>query len=60
MDGNQVGLPVAAHLTWEGKLIEGKGVSPSANAEMKREQLLAERKLPAAKSNWKSCVGCDE
>lgn len=24
-----LGLPVAAYLTWEGRLIEGKGVSPS-------------------------------
>ena len=36
-----VALPVAAYLTWEGKLIEGKGVSPSVNVEMKPEQLLA-------------------
>jgi len=39
--GYLVGLPVAAYLTWEGKLIEGKGVSPSINVEMKPEQLLA-------------------
>ena len=26
--GYIVGLPVAAYLTWKGKLIEGKGVSP--------------------------------
>jgi C-terminal processing protease CtpA/Prc len=36
-----VGLPVAAYLTWEGRLIEGKGVSPSINVEMKPEQFLA-------------------
>ena len=35
-----VGLPVAAYLTWEGRLIEGKGVSPTLNVEMKPEQLL--------------------
>ena len=39
--GYMVALPVAAYLTWEGKLIEGKGVSPSVNVEMKPEQLLA-------------------
>ena len=39
--GYMVGLPVAAYLTWEGRLIEGKGVSPGADAEMKPEHLLA-------------------
>src|SRR6202158_199976 len=39
--GYIVGVPVAAYLTWEGRLIEGKGVSPSFNVEMKPEQLLA-------------------
>jgi C-terminal processing protease CtpA/Prc len=39
--GYIVGLPVAAYLTWEGKLIEGKGVSPILNVELKPEQLLA-------------------
>jgi len=39
--GYIVGLPVAAYLTWEGRLIEGKGVLPSINVEMKPEQLLA-------------------
>ena len=38
--GYMVGLPVAAYLTWDGRLIEGKGVSPSASVEMKPEQLL--------------------
>jgi carboxyl-terminal processing protease len=38
--GYMVGLPVAAYLTWEGRLIEGKGVSPSVNVELKPEQLL--------------------
>jgi C-terminal processing protease CtpA/Prc len=36
-----VGLPVATYLTWEGRLIEGKGVSPSINVEMKPKQFLA-------------------
>ncbi len=39
--GYIVGLPVAAYLTWEGRLIEGKGVSPSVSVEIKPEQLLA-------------------
>lgn len=39
--GYMVGLPVAAYLTWEGRLIEGKGVSPSINVEIKPEQLLS-------------------
>ncbi len=39
--GYMVGLPVAAYLTWEGRLIEGKGVSPTVSVEMKPEQLLA-------------------
>jgi C-terminal processing protease CtpA/Prc len=39
--GYMVGLPVAAHLTREGGLIEGKGVTPSVAVEMKPEQLLA-------------------
>jgi len=34
-------VPVAAYLTWEGRLIEGKGVAPGINVEMKPEQLLA-------------------
>ena len=39
--GYIVGLPVAAYLTWEGRLIEGKGVTPTITVEMKPEQLLA-------------------
>ena len=39
--GYIVGVPVAAYLTWQGRLIEGKGVSPSFNVEMRPEQLLA-------------------
>jgi C-terminal processing protease CtpA/Prc len=38
--GYIVGVPVAAYLTWDGRLIEGKGVSPSVSMEMKPEQLL--------------------
>jgi carboxyl-terminal processing protease len=39
--GYIVGVPVAAYLTWQGRLIEGKGVSPSLSVEMRPEQLLA-------------------
>src|SRR5262252_1428470 len=39
--GYMVGVPVAAYLTWDGRLIEGKGVSPAVSIEMKPEQLLA-------------------
>jgi len=38
--GYLVGLPVAAYLTWEGRLIEGKGVSPGLIVELKPEELL--------------------
>src|SRR5437867_4094526 len=37
--GYIVGLPVAAYLTWEGRLIEGKGVMPSAAVGLSPEQL---------------------
>ena len=36
-----VGLPIAAYLTWEGRLIESKGVAPGVNVEMNPQQLLA-------------------
>src|SRR5260370_38084740 len=39
--GYIVGLPGAAYLTWEGRLIDGKGVSPSVNVAIKPERLLA-------------------
>ena len=39
--GYIVGLPVAAYLTWQGKLIEGRGVSPSIVVPQPPEQLLA-------------------
>lgn len=39
--GYIVGLPIVAYLTWEGRLIEGKGVAPGVNVEMNAEQLLA-------------------
>ena len=40
-EGYIVGLPVAAYLTWQGRLIEGKGVTPSVPVELLPEQLLA-------------------
>jgi C-terminal processing protease CtpA/Prc len=39
--GYILGLPVAAYLTWQGKLIEGKGVTPSIAAELSPGNLLA-------------------
>lgn len=39
--GYIVGLPVAAYLTWEGRLIEGMGVSPAVQVELSPQQLLA-------------------
>jgi C-terminal processing protease CtpA/Prc len=39
--GYIVGVPVAAYLTWQGRMIEGKGVSPSVAVELPPEQLLA-------------------
>jgi C-terminal processing protease CtpA/Prc len=39
--GYILGLPVAAYLTWQGKLIEGKGVTPSIPAELSPGNLLA-------------------
>src|SRR5208282_3890136 len=39
--GYIVGLPVAAYLTWQGKLIEGKGVTPSVPVELLPADLLA-------------------
>ena len=34
-------LPVAAYLTWQGRLIEGKGVTPSVPVELLPDDLLA-------------------
>lgn len=39
--GYILGLPVAAYLTWQGRLIEGKGVTPSIPVELSADQLLA-------------------
>ena len=34
-------MPVAAYLTWQGRLIEGKGVTPSFPVELPAERLMA-------------------
>ena len=39
--GYILGLPVAAYLTWQGRMIEGKGVSPSVPVELSPDQLIA-------------------
>jgi len=54
--GYILGLPVAAYLTWQGRLIEGKGVTPSIPVELSPDQLIAgedtqmEKALELAKS----------
>jgi carboxyl-terminal processing protease len=37
--GYILGLPVAAYLTWQGGLLEGKGVSPHVGVELPPEAL---------------------
>src|SRR5256885_9459151 len=39
--GYIVGVPVAAYLTWQGRMIEGKGVSPGVPVELSSDDLLA-------------------
>jgi carboxyl-terminal processing protease len=39
--GYMVGLPVAAYLTWEGKLIEGKGVTPGLSVDLSPGDLIS-------------------
>ena len=39
--GYILGLPVAAYLTWQGRLIEGKGVTPSIPVELPADRLMA-------------------
>jgi C-terminal processing protease CtpA/Prc len=41
-EGYLVGLPVAAYLTWQGRMIEGTGVSPCVPVELTPDQLLAQ------------------
>jgi carboxyl-terminal processing protease len=38
--GYILGLPVAAYLTWQGRLIEGKGVTPSVPVDLSPDQLI--------------------
>ena len=39
--GYILGLPVAAYLTWQGSLIEGKGITPIVPVELPADQLMA-------------------
>jgi C-terminal processing protease CtpA/Prc len=39
--GYILGLPVAAYLTWQGSLIEGRGITPSVPIDLSPDQLLA-------------------
>jgi len=36
-----LGLPVAAYLTWQGRMIEGKGVPPDVPVELAADELIA-------------------
>src|SRR5258706_12280245 len=49
--GYIVGLPVAAYLTWEGRLIEGKGESPNIPVGLSPEELLAGDNPPNVKAS---------
>jgi len=37
--GYILGLPVAAYLTWQGRMLENNGISPAVTAELSREAL---------------------
>ncbi|MGH9713634.1 MAG: S41 family peptidase [Candidatus Acidiferrales bacterium] len=39
--GYILGLPVAAYLTWQGAIVEGKGVTPQIPVELSSEKLIA-------------------
>ncbi|HUB58968.1 MAG TPA: S41 family peptidase [Candidatus Micrarchaeia archaeon] len=39
--GYIVGLAAAAYLTWQGKMIEGKGVTPQIPVELSAHKLIA-------------------
>jgi len=39
--GYILGLPVAAYLTWQGRMIEGKGVPPDVPVELAPDELIA-------------------
>jgi C-terminal processing protease CtpA/Prc len=49
-EGYIVGLPVAAYLTWDGRLIEGKGLTPSVPVELLPDNLLAGQDPPMQKA----------
>jgi C-terminal processing protease CtpA/Prc len=37
--GYILGLPVAAYLTWQGRMLENAGITPAIPAELSREAL---------------------
>jgi C-terminal processing protease CtpA/Prc len=37
--GYILGLPVAAYLTWQGRMLENNGIIPAVSAELSREAL---------------------
>jgi C-terminal processing protease CtpA/Prc len=48
--GYILGLAVAAYLTWQGKIIEGKDVSPSIPVDLYPDQLMAEEDVQMHKA----------
>jgi len=41
--GYILGLPVAAYLTWQGRILENKGITPKFCIELSRDALLEKR-----------------
>jgi len=41
--GYILGLPVAAYLTWQGRMLENNGIIPKFSVELSREALIAGR-----------------
>jgi len=37
--GYILGLPVAAYLTWQGRMLENDGITPAVSTELSREAL---------------------
>src|SRR5260370_8791689 len=52
--GYILGLPVAAYLTWQGRLIEGKDVSPGVSAELSPDRLMSGEDTQMQKALWLS------
>ena len=48
--GYLLGLPVGAYLTWQGTMIEGKGVTPDVAVDLPYEALKRRRDIQLAKA----------